>query len=557
MKTAIEKATRKQFPQGIPAFGTDALRFTFAALATMGRDIRFDLGRVEGYRNFCNKLWNASRYVLMNTEEHAADLQSGRCEYSVADRWIRGRLGATIDERARATSRRIVSTWPRRRCTSSSGTSSATGTWNCASPCCRAPTPRAAQKRGTRRTLLEVLEGTLRMLHPLMPFITEEIWQKVGPLAGRTGPTVMLQPYPTADEFAADAAAERQIAALQAVVLGVRQIRGELDVPHSRATPVYVRVAQAWRCRGADRACGDDRARSRTSNRSRSCSPRPTCRRAPSRSSTAARCSRRSPGSSTTCRPSWRGSRSAWRARGRNATSARPSSPTRTSSRMRRQSVVDAGARARRGIRTAARAAGRTDAAPARAHRTAWSSSMIVSASRSAHRPQPSRSALRAWSSARSPGSTRSSSARSTQIRLCLACLLARGHLLIEDIPGVGKTTLAHALARSLGLTYQRIQFTSDLLPADIIGVSVFEARNRPVPLSSRPGVLAARAGRRGQSRHAQGAERVARGDGRAPGHGGRPDLSADRAVLRDRDAEPGRTRSARFRCPSRSSTGS
>jgi valyl-tRNA synthetase len=98
----------------------------------------------------------------------------------------------------------------------------------------------AAARRGTRRTLLEVLEGTLRMLHPLMPFITEEIWQKVGPLAGRSGPTIMRQPYPTAAEFAPDAAAERDVAAVQAVVLGIRQIRGELDVPHSRATPVYV-----------------------------------------------------------------------------------------------------------------------------------------------------------------------------------------------------------------------------------------------------------------------------------------------------------------------------
>jgi valyl-tRNA synthetase len=102
-----------------------------------------------------------------------------------------------------------------------------------------------AQRRGTRRTLLQVLEGALRMLHPLMPFITEEIWQKVGPLAGRTGPTIMLQSYPTPGEFAADPAAERAIGSLQAVVLGIRQIRGELDVPHSRATPLYVRTDKA------------------------------------------------------------------------------------------------------------------------------------------------------------------------------------------------------------------------------------------------------------------------------------------------------------------------
>jgi valyl-tRNA synthetase len=109
-----------------------------------------------------------------------------------------------------------------------------------------------AARRGTRRTLLEVLEGTLRLLHPLMPFITEEIWQKVGPLAGRKGPTIMQQPYPTAAEFTPDALAERDIAALQAVVLGIRQIRGELDVPHSRATPVYVRSDKA----GDDAAIG-------------------------------------------------------------------------------------------------------------------------------------------------------------------------------------------------------------------------------------------------------------------------------------------------------------
>jgi valyl-tRNA synthetase len=244
MKASIEKATRKQFPQGIPAFGTDALRFTFAALATMGRDIRFDLGRVEGYRNFCNKLWNAARYVFMNSEEHAADLARGPCEYSVADRWIRGRLGAAVtgvreslaEYRFDLASQAMYEFVWYEFCD-----------WylELSKPVLQGADATDAQRRGTRRTLLEVLEGTLRMLHPVMPFITEEIWQKAGPLAGRTGPTVMLQRYPTAGEFAPDAPAERDIAALQAVVLGIRQIRGELDVPHSRSTPLYVRTDRA------------------------------------------------------------------------------------------------------------------------------------------------------------------------------------------------------------------------------------------------------------------------------------------------------------------------
>jgi valyl-tRNA synthetase len=244
MKNAIEKATRKQFPQGIPSFGTDALRFTFAALATMGRDIRFDLGRVEGYRNFCNKLWNAARYVLMNTEEHTADIAGGPCEYSVADRWIRGRLGAAV-----ASVRSNVATY--RFDLASQAMYEFVWYEFCdwylelSKPVLQAADADPAARRGTRRTLLEVLEGTLRMLHPLMPFITEEIWQKVGPLAGRMDGTIMLQPYPATTEFAPDVLAERDIAALQAVVLGIRQIRGELDVPHSRATPVYVRSDKA------------------------------------------------------------------------------------------------------------------------------------------------------------------------------------------------------------------------------------------------------------------------------------------------------------------------
>jgi len=244
MKNAIEKATRKQFPQGIPAFGTDALRFTFAALATMGRDIRFDLGRVEGYRNFCNKLWNATRYVLMNTEEHAAGLAAGACEYTVADRWIRGRLGHAV-----AAVRESLAAYR----FDLAAQAMYEFVWyefcdwylELAKPALQSADTAAALKRGTRRTLLEVLEGTLRMLHPLMPFITEEIWLKVGPLAGVRGATIMLQPYPKAADLPADPEAERQVAALQAVVLGIRQIRGELDVPHSRTTPVYVRTERA------------------------------------------------------------------------------------------------------------------------------------------------------------------------------------------------------------------------------------------------------------------------------------------------------------------------
>jgi valyl-tRNA synthetase len=243
MKTAIEKATRKQFPQGIPSYGTDALRYTFASLATMGRDIRFDLGRIEGYRNFCNKLWNASRFVLMSTGEDRAALE-GECEPSVADRWIRGQFGRTV-----AAVREHMAGYR----FDLAAQAAYEFVWyefcdwylELSKPVLQSATSTEAEKRGTRRTLFEVLEGTLRMLHPLMPFITEEIWQRVGPMAGRVGATIMLEPYPRADDHPVDAEAERQVAVIKAVVLGVRQIRGELDVPQSRATPVYVRSDRA------------------------------------------------------------------------------------------------------------------------------------------------------------------------------------------------------------------------------------------------------------------------------------------------------------------------
>lgn len=245
LKSKIEKDTRKQFPEGIPAYGTDALRFTFAALATMGRDIRFDLGRIDGYKNFCNKLWNAARYVLMNTEGQdngTAAASSATVEYSIPDRWIRSRLGTTIEEVNRllaeyrfdlAAQAMYEFAWYE-YCD-----------WylELSKPALQSETSSAAQKRGARRTLLEVLEASLRLLHPLMPFITEEIWQAVAPLAGKQAPTIMLQPYPARMEFPADAAAERAITPIKAAILGVRQIRGQLDVARSRQIPVFVKAS--------------------------------------------------------------------------------------------------------------------------------------------------------------------------------------------------------------------------------------------------------------------------------------------------------------------------
>lgn len=243
LKDKIEKATRKQFPQGIPSYGTDALRFTFAALATQGRDIRFDLGRIEGYRNFCNKLWNAARYVLMNTEGQDCG-SGGACEYSVADRWIRSRLGHTIEHtRKRFEEYRFdlasqalyefawyeYCDWYLELC----------------KPVLQSDSASAEQKRGTRQTLLQVFEAYLRLLHPLMPFITEAIWQSVAPLADKHGDTIMLQSYPKTVDFPIDVAADNAIAPIKAAILGPRQIRGQLDVPQSRKITLYFKAANA------------------------------------------------------------------------------------------------------------------------------------------------------------------------------------------------------------------------------------------------------------------------------------------------------------------------
>jgi valyl-tRNA synthetase len=238
LKPQIEKTTRKQFPDGIDQYGADALRFTFASLATTGRDIRFDLGRIEGYKNFCNKLWNAARYVLMNTEQ----LDDGDVELSSADRWIRARFDGTVASvhshfdayRLDLVAQAIYEfTW-HEFCDWYLELSKAV---------LQSDTASAAAQRGTRRTLIGILEGLLRLLHPIMPFVTEEIWQQVAPRAGIAAPTIMLQPYPQAADADFDDKAVADIEWLRKFILGVRQIRGEMDIPPGKPLPVILENA--------------------------------------------------------------------------------------------------------------------------------------------------------------------------------------------------------------------------------------------------------------------------------------------------------------------------
>jgi valyl-tRNA synthetase len=238
LKPAIEKATRKQFPDGINAYGCDALRFTFAALATTGRDIRFDLGRIDGYKNFCNKLWNAARYVLINTEE----IGDGEAELSAADHWIQARLNhavSTVHEQMAvyrldlAAQAMYEFTW-HEFCD-----------WylELSKPVLQSEDASAAAKRGTRRTLISVLESLLRLLHPIIPFITEEIWQQLAPRAGIQGDTIMLRPFPDAHEHSTSADAEADIEWVRQFILGIRQIRGEMDISPGKPLPVVLQNA--------------------------------------------------------------------------------------------------------------------------------------------------------------------------------------------------------------------------------------------------------------------------------------------------------------------------
>ncbi len=235
----IEKATRKEFAGGIPAFGTDALRMTFASLATQGRDIKFDLGRIEGYRNFCNKLWNAARYVLLNTEGCDCGQTGGEVELNAVDRWIISRLNDVASEimtsfgvyRFDLASQAIYSFIWHEYCD-----------WylELSKIVLNDPAAGGAAVRGTRRTLVQTLEAALRLLHPLMPFITEEIWQRIAPLAGCSGQTIMLQPYPRSDAEQLDAAAVDECRWVMAVITAARTVRSERDIAPSRPLPVLL-----------------------------------------------------------------------------------------------------------------------------------------------------------------------------------------------------------------------------------------------------------------------------------------------------------------------------
>jgi valyl-tRNA synthetase len=240
MAMRIEKDTRKEFADGIPAFGTDALRFTFAALATTGRDIRFDLGRIEGYRNFCNKLWNASRFVMMQCEDKDTGLTDAPVTLSDADEWIIGRLQQVEAEVAKHFSEYRFDL---------AAQALYEFTWNeyCdwylefTKPALKADDE--AAQRGTRRTLVRVLEALLRLLHPIIPFITETIWQRLAPMAlvnVSSTDSILGRPYPSADERKINTHAIESVEWLKNVILGVRRIRAEMDIAPSKSLDVLV-----------------------------------------------------------------------------------------------------------------------------------------------------------------------------------------------------------------------------------------------------------------------------------------------------------------------------
>ncbi|MGQ7815452.1 valine--tRNA ligase [Metapseudomonas furukawaii] len=235
----IAKQTRAEFPDGINSYGTDALRFTFCSLASTGRDIKFDMGRVEGYRNFCNKLWNAANFVIENTDGQDTGVNGEAVDLSSVDRWIISQLQRTEAEVTRqldafrfdlATQALYEFVWDE-YCS-----------WylELVKPVLWDENAPIERQRGTRRTLVRVLEVILRLAHPFMPFITEEIWQRIKAQAGVSGDTLMLQPWPVANESRIDAAAEGDIEWVKTLMLGVRQIRGEMKISMAKRIDVVL-----------------------------------------------------------------------------------------------------------------------------------------------------------------------------------------------------------------------------------------------------------------------------------------------------------------------------
>jgi valyl-tRNA synthetase len=240
----IAKQTRAEFPEGIAAYGTDALRFTNLALASTGRDIKFDMGRVEGYRNFCNKLWNAANFVIENTDDKDTGINGEPVELSPVDRWIISALQRTEADVTRhldafrfdlAAQTLYEFIWDE-YCA-----------WylELVKPVLWDENAPIERQRGTRRTLVRVLEVILRLAHPFMPFITEEIWQRIKAQAGVQGETLMLQPWPVANESRIDAAAEGDIEWVKQLMLGVRQIRGEMKISMAKRIDIIVANASA------------------------------------------------------------------------------------------------------------------------------------------------------------------------------------------------------------------------------------------------------------------------------------------------------------------------
>ena len=242
VRTRIEKATRKQYPEGIAAYGTDALRFTFCALASNNRVVRFELNRVEGYRNFCNKLWNAARYVVMNTDEEQVDLGDGAFQYSPADRWIISKLQRTIELchhyfntfRFDLLANTLYDFVWHEYCD-----------WylELSKPILGDEHALGAMKRGTRRALITVLNQILKLLHPLMPFITEEIWERTARLSSEDGGSIMLSQYPQVEPKLINESVEEEIEWLKSIIQSLRTIRSEMGVSPAKLAPLVIRFA--------------------------------------------------------------------------------------------------------------------------------------------------------------------------------------------------------------------------------------------------------------------------------------------------------------------------